>query len=433
MTEETAFPDSAAEDSKKLRPKVECIKELIERCNRAKIELATDKVDIEDGNREQEFHIIKMPCGKGIRSRFIFSEDDYNGILTIEFEKYVYLENYEAISDPSLGFIEAAVRPIDMIGTRALRRKLFIGEQNEEELSIDIQRKPNDGNETISLGTASKDFNIMVRTRNPSQMTLKISNAKLSHHDYAINILEKTSNALFFQLDMMKGIALNLVRRRKSPGRHPIEKDDQREDEIIFPEYEYDSAPMSLYWYGRGATGMPLLQYLAYYQTLEYYFPIYSRIEAQRRARAIIKNPSFRPDRDSDIGYLLSSLLRVGGGFGDERSQLKATINECIDSRTLREFIESNDKIRDYLNIKSKLSDKKINLSNPNIDLRNDVADRIYDIRCKIVHAKSGTHEKDFELLLPFSSEAESLYYDIELLRIIAQKAIISASSPIRI
>ncbi|MGB5197631.1 MAG: hypothetical protein WBN64_11255, partial [Candidatus Deferrimicrobium sp.] len=118
MTEETAFPDSAAEDSKKLRPKVECIKELIERCNRAKIELATDKVDIEDGNREQEFHIIKMPCGKGIRSRFIFSEDDYNGILTIEFEKYVYLENYEAISDPSLGFIEAAVRPIDMIGTR---------------------------------------------------------------------------------------------------------------------------------------------------------------------------------------------------------------------------------------------------------------------------------------------------------------------------
>lgn len=416
-----------------LKPRDECVIELLERCKVAKIDVEVDKLELGENDKEQEFHVVKMPCGREIRPRFLIRNEDYNNFLAIEFERYTYVENYDAIANYSKGLIEAGVRPIDTTRATALKKILFLGEQNEEELSLDIQRKASDGNEVINIGTSSQDFNVMVKLLSSNRMTLKISNLNISHHDHVLDILEKISNALFFQIDMTKGIALNLIRRRKHPGRYFTEKDGLKDDEIMFPKYEYDSSPMSLYWYGRGATGMPLLQYLAYYQTLEYYFPIYSRSEAQRRARAIIKDPSFRPDRDSDIGNLLTSLLRVGGGFGDERSQLKATINECVDDKSLREFIEGNEKRKEHLSAKSKLSDKKINLANPNLDIRNDVAERIYDIRCKIVHAKIGTQDKDFELLLPFSIEAESLYHDIDIVRYIAQKTIISASSPIRI
>jgi hypothetical protein len=52
---------------------------------------------------------------------------------------------------------------------------------------------------------------------------------------------------------------------------------------------------------------MPLLQFLAYYQCLEFYFPIYSQTEAQRRVRAILKNPGFNPQRDTDVNELLAT------------------------------------------------------------------------------------------------------------------------------
>lgn len=57
------------------------------------------------------------------------------------------------------------------------------------------------------------------------------------------------------------------------------------------------------------------------------------------------------------------------------------------------------------------------------------MAERIYDIRCKIVHTKAGGSEGGVELLLPFSKEAELLYLDIELIQYVAQQTLISAST----
>lgn len=73
--------------------------------------------------------------------------------------------------------------------------------------------------------------------------------------------------------------------------------------------------------------------------------------------------------------------------------------------------------------------------SNSNLiaDLRNDVADRIYDIRCKIVHTKAGVDDSSFELLLPFSKDAEQLHHDIELIRFIARSVLVAASVAINL
>src|SRR5690349_6512804 len=107
--------------------------------------------------------------------------------------------------------------------------------------------------------------------------------------------------------------------------------------ELQYPKTEFDDEPLSLYWYARSAFGIPLLQFLAFYQVVEFYFPIYSQAEARRRARAILKEPTFRPDRDADVGRLLSSLhLSRAGTYGDERSQLRATLNECVQPDALR-------------------------------------------------------------------------------------------------
>ena len=180
---------------------------------------------------------------------------------------------------------------------------------------------------------------------------------------------------------------------------------------------------------------MPLLQFLAYYQVLEFYFPIYSQTEAQRKLKTILKDPTFRGDRDADIGRLLSAIqISRGGGFGDERSQLRATLLECVDPTSLRQFLESGADRQEFYSAKTKvLQCHKIPLANPSVDLRADVAERLYDIRCMIVHTKSDAQDAETEPMLPFSKEADQLSYDIDLAQYLAQQVLIAGSRPFQV
>jgi hypothetical protein len=204
----------------------------------------------------------------------------------------------------------------------------------------------------------------------------------------------------------------------------------ERISELQYPKTEYNPAPLSLYWYGRSAKNLPLLQFLAFYQTIEFYFPIYSQSEAHRKLRNILKDPTFRGERDTDIAKLLAAIyVTRSGGYGDERSQLRATLLECVDSDELRQFFEV-DKLRlDFF--KSKHTPyHRIPLNNPSADLRPDVAERIYDIRCRIVHTKLDSRDGGVERLLPFSPEAEQLSFDIELVQHIAKLVLMIGSTP---
>ncbi len=178
---------------------------------------------------------------------------------------------------------------------------------------------------------------------------------------------------------------------------------------------------------------MPLLQFLAFYQAIEFYFPVYSRGEAIKQLRTLLKNPGFSVQDDHDIGRLLSA-VQTGrsGGFGKELDQLRATILHCVGAGDLREYLASDELFRKFYETESDwkaVSSKKIQLGNVDADLRNDVADRIYDIRCKIVHARGDGGPANTELLLPFSKEADLLGFDIELARYVAREVLIASSS----
>jgi hypothetical protein len=247
-------------------------------------------------------------------------------------------------------------------------------------------------------------------------------------HDDAVAVLVKISDSLFFQLDAVLGVGLRLVRRRTlyARGFHGRCAEGTLKD-IKFPDKEYDSAPMSLYWYGRSAVGMPLLQFLAFYQVMEFYFPSYFKAEARKEVRRIIKDPGFREDRDADIGRILATLSYRGA---DELSMFRATLVECVSAVEMRDFLEADEDRRKFFTTGSKgLSSHRIPIANASADLRNDVADRLYQIRCRIVHSKGDIRDEEEELLLPFSKEAEQLVHDIALIHFLAQQVLIAASS----
>jgi len=201
------------------------------------------------------------------------------------------------------------------------------------------------------------------------------------------------------------------------------------------PKYEYDEEAMALYWYARTALNMPLLQFLAFYQVLEFYFPTFSFAEAQQKIRNLIKDPVFDVSKDSDVAHIINTIKQSARGraIGDEKGQLKATIHHIVDNETLSTFLTESEERRDFFDSAKKsksLAKHKIAFSRPDSDLRAEVALRIYEIRCRIVHTKD---EDDLELILPFSTDLVHMKHDLELIEFLATRAIIATSRPMNL
>lgn len=391
--------------------------------------------------------IVSFPNGRDVRPVGIWTLAAANDLLAIEFEKYHFLSDYEAVLSYKDATIEAAVRLIRGIDMAQMCRRLFNSDYPKEaqqaaDLKVNLP-SPHAGLPSIELSFASDDYRaiftqsqqgIAPRTQAFGPITLKLQGINVTTHDNAVSMLSKLANSLFLQLDIMSSMALNLERKRPVHRvRRPAGKGFSAKRDLHYPKHQFQNAPTSLYWYARSATGMPLLQFLAYYQVIEYFFPVYSKIDACRKLKVALKDPSFREDDDADVGRLLA-LITVGrgGAFGDERTQLRATLFECIDAGSLRNFLVADEERKTFYSSKGKTAQyKNLSITKPEADVREEVADRVYEIRCKIVHTKAGGAETDFELLLPFSKEAEALTHDIALVQYLARRVLIAASSKI--
>ena len=390
---------------------------------------------IENPYDDMPILIINMPCGKEKRSIQVSGLDRMARFIGIHFESFTFLSEYEAICHYGNDSIEASVRSLDRMPNRYLWRKILGNTASDAETSemesVLTLSYPGDPNIKISLGKSSEDFQSLYRGASArSDLTLKITGTHSVRHDDALRRLVKLANAFFFQLELGYGVSLSLEKERSLRLRRRVNTNKVNPNIILFPEFEYDEAPISIYWYGCSALGMPLLQFLSFYQVLEYYFPAYSQAESKRRLKTILKNPLFRADRDVDIGNLLTAISNKAGGLGDERSQLRATIQECTDSEELRVFIGSIEGMSEFIQKKKGTYSHPIPLSSPTADIRNDISERIYQIRCKIVHTKADSGGTAAELLLPFSKEAGELSFDIALIQHIARQALITASTP---
>lgn len=410
---------------------------LAERCAAANI--ALEEVAVLD---EEPRLRVGMKCGRNTRWLGLWADESINQLLSIPFEKYVYLSDIEAICSYSDGTIEAGIRPLApaFAPTSLAYRRLFGFDRPNDQFDVEAAKivvpSTQEGLPHIEISPASEVFTRLSRSPSRLRITLKLTCCHVTTHDSALALLNKAAGSVLFQLDLLTDISMGLEkeRRRFAVGRRPRKRPNQA-TELQYPKTQFENAPLSLYWYGRSAAGMPLLQFLAFYQVIEFYFPIYSQSEAQRKLKSILKDPTFRGDRDTDIARLLAAIhVSRSGAFGDERSQLRATLMECSDSDNLRQFMEADAERKDFFLNKAKSSSyHKIPLANPSVDLRNDVADRIYDIRCKIVHTKTDSRDGDVELLLPFSPEAEQLSFDIELVQHLAQLVLVAGSTPFNV
>nr|WP_315221138.1 hypothetical protein [uncultured Duganella sp.] len=402
-----------------------------DRLDTAKIKYEDNSI-IDDNSQNIEL-LISFPQGSETRELYLFDDDDLESFADTEFEKLILLKGFSAIANLKSGKIEAIITAPNDARTPTRRRSLLkrIGliESDNSILSKTLYSSELD-DPTIKIGPSSKSIKVLTQTPGSIGLSLTINYGAELTHNSALDLLERTANSFLFSIDLEYAVHLSILRRpisrkRTSPPANP--------GELEYPKYEYDRSPMALYWYARGAEGMPLLQYLAFYQVIEYYYPAYFNSELGRRIRTIIKNPTFRVDRDLDVAKIVATLGGKGQSVSGEREQLRATVKECLSSTDVEEFLASNPDRPAFFTSKPKgTSSFLINPQNRQMDLPIQVAERIYDIRCKIVHTKGDHNDGEIELLLPNSSEAEKLGHDIDLVRFVAQKVLISSSKLMR-
>jgi hypothetical protein len=388
----------------------------------------------------EEHVVVHLPAGRDSRAVYISDISGLESLLATDFDSRTFLSPYDAICSYERGEIEAALRPLNQLAASYVFRRLTgraipVNRATDEELTLVIPKRAPDDRVAISIGPMSETLAAMLGRAGAkkSRAALSIRNVHVTQHDAAVRLLERVSNSLFFQVDLEAGLPLALSRERRlvpSPSQRRVFAPEQ----IQFPRFEYDQRACQLYWYARSAVSMPLLQFLAYYQCVEFYFPIYSQLEAQRRVRSVLKHPSFSPHRDTDVNEVLSAARATTRGFGDERSQLRATIQECVTPESLRAFLLEDEPRRNFFSAKKQeLGVQRLNLQALDADWRSDVADRVYDIRCKIVHTKHSGTGDDVELLLPFSKEADALVYDIQLVQFVARQVLVASSGQLHV
>lgn len=433
MTEEfEEYDKDEIEETERAR---DLIEEIIDRCEKFSIEY-------DNSSDEEEFGIldvnltIHIASGRKKVDVYLWDIDDLEEFNNIEFEKYIIVGNYAAICCYEKNTIEAAFSIIDenprisRFRKRSILRALGVElGKNGKFVSTEIKSNDSVQKTKISIAPISSELMVLTKVNTSLNVSIVINRPKLNNHSDAVKLLEKVTHSIFFGVEVQNAIAPMLLRRQQRRFNRLYANDVQS---IEYPKYEYDSGPISLYWYARSSRNMPLLQFLAFYQTIEFYYPVYFRSEFIRKIRSILKNPSFKIEKDSDISKITSIVGSKTGGT--EREQLKATLHECVDPNDIQKFVEESKKRSAFFSSKQKgITSCILNFKNRNIDIINQVADRIYDIRCKVVHVKSEDGEAELELLLPYTEEAEKLNFDIELVQFIAQKVLICSSTPVRL
>lgn len=406
--------------------------EIVERCKIADIEW--NSVRDYYGN---EAIGVSLSEGRNKRQIIISTSEEASELLAFPFENYRFLSGYQAICSYKDNYIEAILTSLEPSPIYEALDCIFgIGNSNlvfgldENSPKLEVNHELSDNSSiTISISPVSEQASVLLKGTYTLGISFKIKGLKISKHDEALTYLKDYANSVFFQIDLTRQmpLALKLTQYQEQTI---LSQSSQTPVEIEYPKCKYDEETLSLYWYARSAYSMPLLQYLAFYQIIEFYFPLYSQIKTKNTIQNVLKTPGFNVHNDTDIIKLLNiAKSGLGQGIGSERTQLEATIQECVDISSLKSFLEENEETKDFLTKQqTALRFEKLAIKETDDGLRKSLVNRIYDVRCSIVHTKTESNFEKSKSIYPFTKEANLLKHDIRLIHYIAKQILIASS-----
>lgn len=388
---------------------------------------------------------LTFPDGDGKRKLNLSTIAEAQDLLAIKFENVIFLPGYHAaISKETKSIIGrfGIVRDYDfreiLFGREGsleeVAKRIGLGQVSDGKIIVRQSGKPK--SPVITLSNVTPNTKVLFSGTKKDRFEFNISNLTYDGLEEARSLLEDVSNSLFFQIEQETSLAFGIgkVASRAYFDGHP--KSIQTEYQLSFPRIDYDRHPMTLYWHALSASEIPLMQFLSFYQAIEFYFQRYTDAVAKKRVSNILKRPNFRIDRSEDIDSIVNAArLNAVRGSSREADQLKNVISECITVDDLLEFARDNPKTASFLRSdrtirahQVKINTDKSSEERQSPEILDDVARRIYEIRCRIVHAKGDPEYAQKAPILPYTQEEQALTADISFIKFVAAR-IIAASA----
>jgi hypothetical protein len=371
--------------------------------------------------------------------------EDADKLTDLSFEDWRGIRGYNAFYDVKRNQVLAQVRGsgYDRAGLAAVEgfRTTSTGaEERTSRPSGVIKLHSTNSEHVLQLWTGDLCPDLVTFTSGfRSDYCLSIENVVDQPHDHVRDLLCKLTSSLFLEIDTRYGLLLSLARAWR-PQLDDGDADELGRGPLTFPSVSYEEDALELYFYARerGRSNLlnsaPLVSYLAYYQVIEYFMPAYSKADQHNRLKTILADPGLDPRDDIKVGRVLA-LLEKAAKRMSEREQLRVTISACIDETELRHFLAGRDAIaRKLADITYLTEVTPIGLDAEGAVLLRLVADRVYDLRCRIVHTKdSVAGGAAAKALFPSSPEADRLGPDLELISFLARRVLVASKREIKL
>jgi hypothetical protein len=255
----------------------------------------------------------------------------------------------------------------------------------------------------------------------PFLATLKVTYRVAVERERIGRLSEATARSLIYELDVRNGVVMELDAPSASLDMPSIRRLPEVSRTIRYPRTAVGSDVSVLFGFGSQASDDPLQAFLSYYQALESFIPAAMRQSAMKNIRRELRDPVFD---ESDNASMLRIIKAVGGPISaTELHQLRIVVNEYVRASLLEEFFDRG--WGDYFSHKGPIKGvTPVNARNTNMSLASQVADRVYQIRNRLVHAKDDPRFDDARVLLPRSTESNALTPDVLLVRLLATEVI---------
>jgi hypothetical protein len=257
--------------------------------------------------------------------------------------------------------------------------------------------------------------------RIPLLATVKIAYGSATGRDRLRRKSQETARSLIYELNVRNGVLVELAAlpagRDMTLARRPPEVSSR----IRYPRTRMQYEVATLFGFASQAANDPPQAFLSYYQTLEYFIPAAIRQSAIEKIKRELLDPGF--DEQSEASLLRLIKAAEGPIVATEPNQLRIVVNEYVRVSQLEEFFG-----RDWGDHFTREGPIKgvahINMKSASSSLSDQVAERVYQIRNRIVHAKDDPRFGGARVLLPGSAESNALTPDVLLIRLLATEAI---------
>lgn len=376
--------------------------------------------------------VISIPKGRDHRKITIYGRKRVEKILDLPVDTYKNLDGGDALWMPAKGTVESKVLPIDS-NTNKQMVELLIGTDNEASklrgVPIEIENSQFGPGIRAHFDTHSDVYRALFNF--DPQVSLVFSGIQEQHHDAVVNIVKVLSDSLFFALYCRFGIAMHVGGRQE---RSSIEIPDTYNPMGTIPtslRYKYDDIPMTLYWHAHGLIRtLPVFAFLAFYQVAEYYFPRYWELQARSQVKNIVKNPAFTPDNDDDISQVMKVLIS-NNRHSDELSFFVSVLRHCVGDAELQRFVDADTERAQHYARDKNLGLRMVTSSDHQADLCTNVAGRLYDLRCKLVHTKEYSLEESDRAIYLGSRLTKEIGREIELMEFVSRHILIASGAPL--